>query len=94
LKAMTPKPLIGLPLCNRCGECCKKGGACVFRTWDGSDRKWEFEGRCELLEDQPDGSTLCKILSSVQPEILSDWVNGECDFPEWRKELVSLLLVR
>jgi hypothetical protein len=74
--------------CNRCGECCVQGGACIYRNWDQSCRVLEFEGRCELLESLPDGSTSCPIIAKVHPVTLHLWnIRGFCDWPQFRKEL-------
>jgi hypothetical protein len=71
--------------CNRCGECCTKGGDCTFR---GEKENWPFEGRCDLLIDNPDGTTTCTAMSNWDPKMLH-WcgIRGLCDFPDWRKEI-------
>jgi hypothetical protein len=78
---------LSLQDCNRCGECCKRGGACIFRRWDHGSRPLEFAGRCDLLEDVPGGGTRCQILAQVRPEILKQWAPGTCEFPDWRREV-------
>jgi hypothetical protein len=77
--------------CNRCGACCLRGGPCVVRKFGGLPV--DFEGRCEVLVDMPDGTTNCPLLgaafNSEGPAKIwaSLYVNGECDFQDIRKEI-------
>jgi hypothetical protein len=84
---MTPLALVNVQDCNKCGVCCMQGGACVLRNGDGQDRPIAFEGRCELLADEPDGSTRCRIMLLMREGIRRFFFPGKCDFPQWRKEL-------
>lgn len=79
--------------CNRCGECCRVGGDCVARQMAGYPAA--FQGRCEVLEDLPDGTTKCRMLEAA---FKSDgpariwaglYVPGDCDFPDLRKEICA-----
>jgi hypothetical protein len=78
-----------LPLCNHCGACCQIGGSCVIRRWGGGSMDLHFDGRCELLIDQPDGSTRCAHLAKAPQELLPRFgIRGVCDFPDLRHEIV------
>lgn len=79
-----------LPSCNRCGECCKVGGPCVLRMFDQfgtGARSPHFKGRCDMLMDEPDGTTRCKILSQMSDSERSQLINGSCTFPNLRREI-------
>jgi hypothetical protein len=96
---MIPEVLT-MTACNRCGECCIRGGECIYRQWDQNHlppdqrRPWAFTGRCEMLEDVGDGSTSCRMLAGAQrdnpPEEFAKWVPGTCEFPDWRRELIQV----
>ena len=46
--------------CTRCGKCCEEAHACDIRGWLAKDRKSHFEGRCEFLIYNKDGTTTCR----------------------------------
>ncbi len=79
-------------LCNRCGECCIRGGPCIVRKFGGLPE--DFKGRCEVLETREDGTTHCPLVAKAFESngIWSVWatcyIDGNCDFPELRKEIV------
>ncbi len=79
--------------CNRCGECCRRGGECVMRPWAGLTK--DFEGRCEILQDLPDGTTNCRLIEAAQRNTgpaqvwAGIYITGECSFPDWRKEICA-----
>ena len=71
--------------CNHCGACCRRGGPCVLREEAGKPA--DFEGRCELLIDRPDGTTRCFLLGRMHELERALWADGMCDFPELRTEI-------
>lgn len=77
--------------CNRCGQCCTKGGACVARQWGaghGVMRRLTFTGRCELLRDNGDGTTTCTVFEQLDPERLRlSGIVGRCEWPSLRRPL-------
>ena len=79
--------------CNRCGECCRKGGDCLLRQYAGLAQP--FNGRCETLTDLPDGTTACYLVEHVLKDNGSlrlwaeQYLNGKCDFPDDRKEICA-----
>lgn len=81
--------------CNRCGECCRRGGECTLRRWCPIPTPAKFEGRCEFLIDQPDGTATCERMANMDQEAawFRNLVNGTCDFPELRKDIVPLMMV-
>ncbi len=77
--------------CNRCGECCIRGGPCVVRQFGGLSEN--FDGRCEVLETREDGTTHCPLIVRAF-ESKGPWklwaglhVTGNCDFQDIRKEI-------
>lgn len=75
--------------CNRCGECCRIGGACMLRgeSWSLKKIPYEFEGACELLT--PEGE--CSVMQAIIKQDGSDEnlrhyvaLNGKCNFPDLR----------
>ncbi len=86
LPQVQPSPVL---TCNRCGECCRRGGACTLRnvSWSLQDLPYSFEGSCELL-DGNECTVLRELVRTGQADFLKLFkVVGECDFPDWRKEL-------
>jgi hypothetical protein len=80
--------------CNRCGECCVRGGVCMLRRWDHyNGLPLEFSGRCELLRDEPDGTKICTIMprANLRDLVKLAKVVGTCDFPHLRVELPVLI---
>lgn len=63
------------------------GGSCIIRERDGVRRGEKFDGHCELLIDNPDGTTTCRILAAETKNDLPRWIDGTCDFPELRTEI-------
>ena len=77
--------------CNRCGECCKAGGACEMRRLS----IWPmvpiaFVGRCDFLADNPDGTTTCEMMAKQDQS--AEWfrrlVSGSCNVVELRREIL------
>jgi len=77
--------------CIRCGNCCRRGGKCILRSWRSREawlaQDMEFEGECsELL---PDGR--CGIIVKAQSgelnvseeglKFLDSYLRGICDAP-------------
>ena len=80
--------------CNSCGRCCMVGGVCECRPWLNFPK--EFTGRCEILKDEPDGTTSCRLIAlalSGTSEEHSLWaahyLDGKCEWPEHRKEICA-----
>ena len=77
--------------CNRCGECCIQGGACVFRPLAGLP--YTFNGRCEILTDMPDGTRDCYLIAHCMKDDghlglwASQYIDGNCSHLEHRKEI-------
>lgn len=78
--------------CNRCGECCTKGGGCIARQWDPTHtngthmRSLTFKGRCELLRTNPDGTTTCEVFERMDPQRLrNSGIVGTCEWPSLRR---------
>ena len=78
--------------CNRCGECCKRGGSCELRRLDPMMPGVFFEGRCRFLVDIGGGATECLRLRGVDMSL--PWVrrliDGTCDFPDVRREVFTV----
>lgn len=76
--------------CNRCGECCQVGGKCELRRLHPLMIPVAFEGKCEFLADNSDGTTTCQRMRGLdgQPWFKA-MVPGTCDFVELRKEIVG-----
>ncbi len=85
-------PQAALP-CNRCGNCCLQGGSCEFRAIAGLPKT--FNGRCEILQDNTDGTTSCYLVEKVANDNghLGLWgalyIDGNCEWPEHRKEICA-----
>jgi hypothetical protein len=82
-----------LTSCNNCGECCRHGGVCIMRmygTRGPNSRGMTFKGRCELLLDQADGTTLCQAFLNAPQSVRDFHIVGQCDFPQHRKEIDTL----
>lgn len=79
--------------CNRCGECCRKGGTCFLRgeSWSLQKLSLKFEGVCSLLLDSGECSVLQNVAKQKDSERLFRFagIKGECDFPELRIESAS-----
>jgi hypothetical protein len=83
----------GAQSCNRCGACCEHGPRCTLRPALGKPR--DYTGRCELLRDNPDGSTTCEVIEHLEakhPEHLPLWITltGRCNYPHLRRELLQI----
>lgn len=84
--------------CNKCGECCKHGGACTFRgaSWNPnhSPMDFDFEGICELLDPMTNECTVMQAVIAQQidhPDYKitlreTMGVIGLCDFVELKIE--------
>lgn len=88
-------PILQQP-CNRCGECCTKGGGCIARQWHPTHhngthlRTLEFKGRCELLRTHADGTTSCMVFEQMDPAILRrQGIVGTCEWPSLRRPVPS-----
>jgi hypothetical protein len=54
------------PPCTRCGDCCREAHACDLRGWIVKDRHAaRFEGICDQLVENDDGTTSCKVIESA-----------------------------
>lgn len=77
--------------CNRCGECCRVGGACLLRPMAGLPAA--YNGRCDILRDNADGTTHCYLIEHcLNTPVLEMWasqyqLDGTCEWPEHRKEI-------
>lgn len=67
-------------LCNRCGECCRRGGPCRLRIWAGLPI--DFEGVCQLLTAAGE----CRMMKERPMLAIRQYfgVDGTCDFPHLR----------
>lgn len=48
--------------CVRCGRCCREAKRCSFLRWFRADHSMTIDGQCEMLIDNGDGTTACKVI--------------------------------
>lgn len=72
------------PSCNKCGECCRQGGVCIFRGW--AKQPMEFTGACDQLTKDGECSVMLTVIEQGNAHYLTQYgVVGICNFVELRK---------